>query len=158
MSPTLQDEIRQTRPFDSLQQEVLLNLARTSAVLMHRMEQHFREFSLTATQYNVLRIVQGAGPSGISQCDIAARLVTETPDVPRLLKRTETAGLIERTVAPDDKRVLRVCLTPAGSRLLKQMAPRIAELTKSLFPSLTCHQLETLNELLNASREKSLHR
>ena len=154
MSPTLQEEIRQSRPFDSLQQEVLLNLARTAAVLMHRMEQHFREFSLTGTQYNVLRIVAGAGPDGISQCDIASRLVAETPDVPRLLKRTEAAGLIRRSPSPDDKRVLRVCLTPQGKRLLQQIAPRIAELGKTLFPSLTQPQLRALNELLNASREK----
>jgi len=154
MSPTLQEEIRQSRPFDSLQQEVLVNLARTAAVLMHRMEQHFREFSLTATQYNVLRIVAGAGPCGISQCDIASRLIAETPDVPRLLKRTEAAGLIRRSPSPDDKRVLHVGLTPQGKRLLDQIAPRMAELSKTLFPSLTQTQLRALNELLNASREK----
>ena len=152
MSPTLQEEIRQSKPFDSLQQEVLLNLARTSAVLMHRMEHHFREFGLTATQYNVLRIVAGAGPDGISQCDIASRLVAETPDVPRLLKRTETAGLIRRTSNPDDKRVLSVRLTPQGGRLLQELAPRVAELSKTLFPNLNQQQLRALNELLNASR------
>jgi len=153
MSPTLQEEIRQSRPFDSLQQEVLLNLARTAAMLMHRMEQHFREFGLTGTQYNVLRIVAGAGPDGISQCDIASRLVAETPDVPRLLKRTETAGLIRRAADPDDKRVLSVRLTPQGARLLQEIAPRIAQLGETLFPNLTKQQLGTLNELLNASRE-----
>jgi len=152
MSPTLQEEIRQSKPFDSLEQEVLLNLARTSAVLMHRMEHHFRAFNLTATQYNVLRIVQGAGCDGISQCDIAARLVAETPDVPRLLKRTETAGLIERSTESTDKRVLRVRLTPAGSSLLQQIAPHMANLSKNLFPNLTKQQLKTLNELLNAAR------
>jgi hypothetical protein len=117
MSPTLQEEIRQSRPFDSLQQEVLLNLARTAAMLMHRMEQHFREFG------------------------------------PRLLKRTETAGLIRRAADPDDKRVLSVRLTPQGARLLQEIAPRIAQLGETLFPNLTKQQLGTLNELLNASRE-----
>jgi DNA-binding MarR family transcriptional regulator len=153
MTPTLQEEIRQSKPFDSLQQEVLLNIARTAAVLGHRMEQQFRPFGLTATQYNVLRIVLGAGPSGISQCDIAIRLVAETPDVPRLLKRTETTGLIRRTPDAADKRVLRVHLTAAGNRLLQQVTTHIGGMTGDFFPHLTDKQLRTLNDLLNASRE-----
>lgn len=153
MTPTLQEEIRQSKPFDSLQQEVLLNIARTAAVLGHRMEQHFRQFGLTATQYNVLRIVAGAGPTGISQCDIAGRLVAETPDVPRLLKRTETAGLIRRAPSTEDRRVVRVHLAPAGSRLLQQIATQVEAMTADFFPNLTKKELRTLNELLNASRE-----
>jgi DNA-binding MarR family transcriptional regulator len=155
MTPTLQEEICQSKPFSSLQQEVLLNIARTAAVLGHRMEQHFRQFGLTATQYNVLRIVLGAGPEGISQCDIAGRLVAETPDVPRLLKRTETAGLIRRSASPSDKRVLRVHLTPSGSRLLQQIGARVETMTGDFFPNLSRTQLRALNELLNASRETS---
>ena len=153
MTPTLQEEIRQSKPFASLQQEVLLNIARTAAVLGHRMEQHFRPFGLTATQYNVLRIIAGAGAEGISQCDIAGRLVAETPDVPRLLKRTETAGLIRRSANPADKRVLRVHLTSAGSRLLKQIGAEVDTMTGDFFPNLSKTQLRALNELLNASRE-----
>ena len=153
MATTLQQEIKQSKPFESLQQEVLLNIARTSAVLMHRMEQSFREFGVTATQYNVLRIIQGAGSEGVSQCDIAVRLVAETPDVPRLLKRTEVAGLIRRTVDPNDKRVLRVALTSAGTRLLKQIEPQLKKLGLALFPSLSQAELRTLNRLLNSARE-----
>ena len=153
MTPTLQEEIRQSKTFASLQQEVLLNIARTAAVLGHRMEQQFRPFGLTATQYNVLRIIAGAGAEGISQCDIAGRLVAETPDVPRLLKRTETAGLIRRSANPADKRVLRVHLTPAGSRLLQQIGAEVDTMTGDFFPNLSKTQLRALNELLNASRE-----
>jgi len=153
MTPTLQEEIRQSKPFESLQQEVLLNIARTAAVLGRRLEQHFRQFGLTATQYNVLRIVAGAGPAGISQCDIAGRLVAETPDVPRLLKRTETAGLIRRTPSTEDRRVVRVHLAAAGSRLLQQIAAQVEAMTADFFPHLTKKELRTLNELLNASRE-----
>jgi len=155
MTPTLQEEIRQSKPFASLQQEVLLNIARTAAVLGHRMEQQFRPFGLTATQYNVLRIIAGAGSEGISQCDIAGRLVAETPDVPRLLKRTETAGLIRRSANPADKRVLRVHLTSAGSRLLQQIGAEVDTMTGDFFPNLSKTQLRALNELLNASRENN---
>jgi len=155
MTPTLQEEIRQSKPFESLQQEVLLNIARTAAVLNHRLEQHFRQFGLTATQYNVLRIVAGAGPNGISQCDIAVRLVAETPDVPRLLKRTETAGLIRRCPSTEDRRVVRVQLAPGGSRLLQQVSTQVEAMTADFFPNLTKKELRTLNELLNASRESA---
>jgi DNA-binding MarR family transcriptional regulator len=153
MTPTLQEEIRQSKPFASVEQEALVNIARTAAVLMHRMEQHFKPFGITSTQYNVLRIVQGAGVDGISQCDIASRLISETPDVPRLLKRTEEAGLIRRTVSPEDKRVLRVVLTLPGKRLLDKIATELDPARMGLFPKLTKAQLKTLNELLNAARE-----
>jgi DNA-binding MarR family transcriptional regulator len=152
MTPNLQEEIRQSRPFRSVQEEAFLNLARTSAVLMHRAEQQFRDFGLTTTQYNVLRIVQGAGVKGISQCAIAARLVAHTPDVPRLLKRTEAAGLIRRTPAAADKRVLTVRLTVQGKRLLNQLEPHIAKMSDELFPNLSATELRILNDLLNACR------
>ena len=152
MSPSLQEEIRQTKPFESPKQEAMLNIMRTAAVLTHRNEQFFREQGITGTQYNVLRIVAGAGPDGISQCDIAVRLVTMNADVPRLLKRTETAGLIRRAANPDDKRVLKVQLTPQGVETLQQLAPKVAEHGKCFFPNLTDEQLKTLNELLYAAR------
>jgi len=152
MTPSLQEEIRQSKPFESLKQQAMLNIMRTSAVLSHRHEQFFREQGITATQYNVLRIVAGAGPEGISQCDIAERLVTMNADVPRLLKRTEVAGLIRRAANPDDKRVLKVQLTPQGVETLHQLAPKIAVYIQALFPSLNDQQLTTLNELLDASR------
>ena len=153
MTPTLQEEIRQSKPFASVEAEALLNIARTAAVLMHRMEQKFKPYGITSTQYNVLRIVQGAGKAGISQCAIAARLVSETPDVPRLLRRTEEAGLIERSTDEADKRVRNVVLTTEGQRMLKRVTPELEADADSMFPKLTKAQLRMLNELLNLARE-----
>lgn len=153
MSPTLQEEIRQSKPFSSIEAEAMLNIARTAAVLMHRMEQKFKPYGITSTQYNVLRIVQGAGRTGISQCAIAQRLVSETPDVPRLLRRTEEAGLIARAVDETDRRVLNVVLTAEGQRMLKRVTPELEAGTEEMFPKLTKAQLRTLNELLNLARE-----
>lgn len=153
MTPTLQEEIRQSKPFASVEAEALLNILRTAAVLTHRMEQQFKPYGITSTQYNVLRIVQGAGKSGISQCDIAQRLVAETPDVPRLLRRTEEAGLIARDVDESDKRVRNVVLTPEGQRLLKRITPELEAGQDGMFPALSKGQLKSLNELLNLARE-----
>lgn len=152
MPSRLQEEIKQTKPFPTLQQEVLLNLARTSALLMHRLEQELRPYGVTFTQYNVLRIVQGAGPSGQSQFAIADRLVAPTPDVPRLLRRMEIMGLVKRTQDRNDKRVLNVRLTPRGTELLRQMESFVKKVDVAFFPNLTKAQLKTINSLLNAMR------
>jgi DNA-binding MarR family transcriptional regulator len=156
MGSRLQEEIKQTKPFETLQQEVLLNLARTSAVLMHRLEREFRPFGVTFTQYNVLRIVQGAGSSGLSQFSVAERLVAQTPDVPRLLKRMESSGLIKRTEDRKDKRALNVCLTERGTDLLRQTEPFVRTINHTFFSNLTKAQLKTINSLLTAMRYHDL--
>lgn len=129
-----------------------MNLARTAAVLTRRMEQEFKPFGLTVTQYNVLRIVRGAGATGIAQYDIAERMVAEIPDVPRLLKRLEESGYIRRSQDTNDRRVLTVFLTTAGAKLLREMDDFIRKINDSFFARLTKSQLRTLNNLLNESR------
>jgi hypothetical protein len=80
MGSKIQEEIKQTTPFETLQQEEHMNLTCTAEMLTHRLEQEFKPFGLTVTQCNVLRIVRAGG---IAQRDICGPLVTETPDVPR---------------------------------------------------------------------------
>lgn len=141
MTSKLQKEIKQSKPFDTLQQEVFLNLRRTSAVLTNKLEHEFQPFGLTVTQYNVMRIIRGAGPSGISQRDIGNRMVAETPDIPRLLKRLETSGLIERTPDLKDLRILTACLKPAGEELLREIDILIKSINDSFFSKLSRSQL-----------------
>lgn len=152
MGSKIQEDIKQSKPFETLEQEVYVNLARTAAVLTHRLEQEFKPFGLTVTQYNVLRIVRGAGASGIAQYDVANRMVAEIPDVPRLLKRLEESKLIRRSQDAKDRRVLTVFLTPAGAKLLREMDDFIRKINNSFFSRLSKAQLQTLNNLLNESR------
>ena len=94
MGSKLQDEIKQVKPFADVRQETWLNLQRTAALLTHFFEQKLRPYGLSPTQYNVLRILRGAGGDGLCQADIGDRLVAQVPDVPRILDRMEKAGWV----------------------------------------------------------------
>jgi DNA-binding MarR family transcriptional regulator len=121
-------------------------------LLTNKLEHEFQPFGWTVTQYNVMRLIRGAGPSGISQRDIGNRKVTETPDVPRLLKRLETSGLIRRTPDLKDRRILTVSLKPSVEKLLREMDLLVKSINDSFFSKLSNSQLQTLNQHLYAFR------
>ena len=118
MTSRLQQELKQGRPFTSLRQEAVLAIARTASVLNHAWEQRLRPYGITLTQYNVLRILRGAGPSGLCRHEIAARLITAVPDVSRLLDRMAAAGLANRTRDAADRRLVKAVITEEGLRIL----------------------------------------
>jgi len=152
MPPTILTEIKQSKPFEQFQQEVLVNLRRTAAVLTRQLENEFKPVGLTVTQFNVLRIVRGAGAPGIVQADIAERLVADTPDVPRLVKRLEDASLVVRRSDPNDARVLIVTLSPKGRKTLKAIDKLLRSINHTFFANLSQAELKTLNELLTKAR------
>ena len=121
MSPALRDELRQTRPFQSLEQEAYLNLLRTSAVLTDAFEQVLKPVGITPQQFNVLRILRGAEPDGLCRNELRDRMLTRMPDVTRLLDRMEEAGLIARARDTVDRRLVTTRITPEGLRLLDRM-------------------------------------
>ena len=94
------EELRQQKPFTSVQQEAFLNIGRTEAVLHDAFERMLKPYAVSATQYNVLRILRGAGPEGLCRNEIRDRLLTRTPDVTRLLDRMEDAGLVDALDSP----------------------------------------------------------
>ncbi len=95
-SKTLRDELKMTKPFKSVEEEAILSIARTAALIEHAGAEALKPFNLTITQYNVLRILRGAGDEGLCRNEVGERLVTQVPDVTRLLDRMEAAGLIVR--------------------------------------------------------------
>ena len=97
MARPLQDEIRQRKPFDSLEEEAVLNVLRTADVLLQRLTTVLKPFKLSHSQYNVLRILRGAGPEGLACREIGERMITRDPDITRLLDRLEARGLLTRT-------------------------------------------------------------
>src|SRR5947209_3579140 len=96
MPTNLRNDIKQTKPFVSSEAEVHLSIERTCAVLGHAFAERLKPYGITATQYNVLRILRGAGPEGLCRNEVRDRLVAQVPDVTRLLDRLEDAKLIER--------------------------------------------------------------
>src|SRR3954469_2557647 len=155
MTPSLREELRQTKPFASLEEEALLSIVRTSAVLMDDFERLLRPYRITATQYNVLRILRGSEPDGLSRNELRDRMLTRMPDVTRLLDRMEEAGLVERTRGEEDRRMVNTRLTPRALELLASLDSIVAEREKSFFSGVPREQIQTLIDVLTAVREVS---
>jgi DNA-binding MarR family transcriptional regulator len=148
MPGTLQKEIQQTKPFQSLEQEALLSIERTAAMLLHRGADTFRPHGITQTQYNVLRILKGAGRDGLCRNEIRDRLIAQVPDVTRLLDRMEEAELISRERDTVDRRQVTTRITKHGLKLLDKLAESVSQAHRREMGQLTPKQLETLIELL----------
>lgn len=122
----LQVEIAQSIPFSSRAVEAVLAMERTADLLMRGFSDVLKPFGLTPTQYNVLRILRGAGAQGLPTLEISHRMVTREPDVPRLIDRMEKAGLVARQRCTSDRRVVWCSLTDAARELMVRVDP-IAE-------------------------------
>ncbi|HZJ72423.1 MAG TPA: MarR family transcriptional regulator, partial [Planctomycetota bacterium] len=104
MSGVLQREIRQTRPFPSVEAEAVVGLMRTADVVKRGLARVVEPRGLTLQQYNVLRILRGAGPEGLPTLEIAGRMIEQAPGVTRLLDRLEAKNLVQRARCPRDRR------------------------------------------------------
>ncbi len=150
----LRDEIRQTRPFASDEGEAFLNLARTAAVLNHAFAEAMKPYGITGTQYNVLRILRGAGNAGLGRNEVRDRLVAQVPDVTRLFDRMEDAGLIERERDTEDRRSVTTRITRSGLRLLKDLDEPVLDVHRAQLGHMTKRQLGTLIDLLTIARDR----
>ena len=146
-------EIKQTKPFESLREELWLNLLRTAAAASHEAEQRLRPHGLSPTQYNVLRILRGAGETGLVQYEVGERLVAQVPDVPRILARMEKAGWIERVRGTLDRRVVRASLTAAGLKLVNELDGKTRDFEDGLFSAMNEAELRQACDLLTLARK-----
>jgi DNA-binding MarR family transcriptional regulator len=151
----LQAELKQNKPFKSLKEEAHLSIQRTAAMLEHAFEGSLKPHGITATQYNVLRILRGSEPDGLCRNEVGARLVRQVPDVTRLLDRLEDAKLISRQRGGDDRRYVTTKITKAGLRLLDQMDQKINETHDEQLGHLDEAQLRKLITLLSAVRRRT---
>ena len=152
MPSKLLDEIKQAKPFVSVQEELWLNLSRTASAVGHTVEQHLRPYGLSPTQYNVLRILRGAGGNGLCQADIGDRLVAQVPDVPRILDRMEKAGWVKRERGTEDRRVVIASLTERGASVVEEVDEPLVQMMAGMFKGMTAEDIERLNDLLVAAR------
>src|SRR5258708_27211696 len=97
-------EIRQSRPIRLWEEKASMNIVRTADVLMAKVMDMLKPYGLSATQYNVLRILRGAGAAGATCKDVAGRMLTRDPDITRLMDRLEKRGLLTRDRAREDRR------------------------------------------------------
>jgi DNA-binding MarR family transcriptional regulator len=120
---SLREEIKQTRPFKSPLEELSLNIIRTAAELSYTGGEMMKQYGLTTTQYNVLRILRGAGDNGLPCGAISERMITRDSDITRLLDRLTVMRLVERDRTAVDRRVVAVKLTAKGGELLAELDP-----------------------------------
>ena len=153
MSPSLKEDIRQKKGFTSLQQEAFLNVLRTSSTLTDALEDLLRPYGISATQYNVLRILRGADGDGLCRNELRDRMLTRMPDMTRLLDRMEEAGWVTRSREREDRRMVMTRISMAGQELLKDLDAPVNELHRRQLDRLSEEQLRSLIELLTRARE-----
>jgi DNA-binding MarR family transcriptional regulator len=153
MASHLQSEIKQTKPFARPSDEALLSILRTATVLEHGSNELLRAYGITMTQYNVLRILRGAGARGLCGREIAERLISRVPDVSRLLDRMAEMGLLKKERDSADRRHVTARITPKGRRVLTQATPALAAFGRGRVERLSARTIEALVEALDAIRE-----
>ncbi len=152
MGSKLQEELRQRKPFGSPEEEVYLSIQRTAEALRWRVAETLKGADLTPTQYNVLRILRGAGEEGATCGQISERMVTKDSDITRLLERLEARGLITRSRDGQDRRFITVRITADGLRLLAGLDEPIAECHRQQIGHLGKERLSSLGKLLEVAR------
>lgn len=136
------------------EEAAFLDLLRTTDMLSRRLAQVLKTGELSATQYNVLRILRGA-PEGLTCGEIANRMITRDPDITRLLDRLEKRGLISRCRETRDRRLVQAQITPEGLALLARLDRPVQEAHRRQLGHLGRQRLRALAELLSACRSRA---
>jgi DNA-binding MarR family transcriptional regulator len=152
---SLKLEIAQEPPFFSVEEEALLNILRTSDAMHRAFHRKTRNWGVTSTQYNVLRILRGAQPQGLNCSAIGDRMITAEPDITRLLSRLKALKLVRQQRDKNDRRVVWTQISPTGLQLLAQMDPVIQKAPVELLGHLDKVELAELIRLLELARSRS---
>ena len=152
----LKHEIAQERPFSSVEEEALLNLMRTADCLHRTFQRRTRDWGVTSTQYNVLRILRGSHPQGLTCSAIGDRMITADPDITRLLARMKALKLIKQQRDTRDRRVVWTQISAAGLELLGKMDPEITRAPKELLRHMDQKDVKELTRLLELARKNCL--
>ncbi len=147
---SIAQEIKQVKPFNSPQHMAIVNLMFTYGWVTECIRDLLQPFGLTLQQYNVLRILRGAG-GPISTSDIRDRMLDRMSDTSRLVDRLESKRWVSRRVCPEDKRLVDVSLTAIGKRKLKQVDLVEADMQR-IAEGLSAKEAEKLSQLLDIMR------
>ena len=145
----LEQEIKQ-KAFRSEQSKLIVNLIYTYNQLKSRIATALKDEGVTMQQYNVLRIVKGAGAEGITTSEIRERMLDKMSDASRMVDRLETMELLLKQRDRDDRRVIHVFLTEKGQRLVFRLMEQ--ETIDQLANGVKEESAQQLNELLDAFR------
>jgi DNA-binding MarR family transcriptional regulator len=151
-APSLQEEIKQSSPFHSTSQEAYLALLRTADDSKRYIGQLLESRGVTLQQYNVLRILRGAGEEGLPTLTVAERMIERTPGVTRLIDRMERKGWVLRQRCTEDRRRVWCRITVDGMNLLATLDQPIIDLNNELGKALEEHELVALVAYLDRIR------
>jgi DNA-binding MarR family transcriptional regulator len=139
-----------------LEARVFVSLMRTADALARGAEALLKPYSLSGTQYNILRILRGAGDKGLACREVGGKLISRDPDITRLLDRMESRGLIARAREAKDRRVVKTRITAEGLRLLEDLDKPVQELHRRQLRHLPAKQLRQLLILLERARGQAV--
>jgi DNA-binding MarR family transcriptional regulator len=152
MPSRLEQHLQMTRPFQTRAEEAMLAILCTAEALNHSIDCALEPFGITRTQYNVLRILRGAGAAGLACHAIGARLISRVPDVTRLLDRMAQMDLITRDRSQTDRRVVAVRLTERGAAMVDALDAPVQATIQRLLGHLGEDQLNRIIALMDAIR------
>jgi MarR family transcriptional regulator, organic hydroperoxide resistance regulator len=141
------------RGFDSVEQEVFLNLWRTYDRMKVLEDEVFARVGLSAQQYNALRLLQSVHPEAMPTLVLGSRLISRAPDMTRLLDRLEQRGLLQRQRRPDNRRVVDVGITAEGLKLLDSVQAEVLDCHHRQLGHMNSRSLQQLAKLLRQARQ-----
>ncbi len=152
MDTLLRTELKLRKPLRNAEERVLLDVVRTADHLLRSEIQLLKSVNLSFAQYNVLRILRGSEPDGLTCGAIAERMVNRDPDITRLLDRLEARRLVSRSRDETDRRAIITRITAAGLKLVEQLDEPVDQLHRRQLAHMSRKQLESLAELLELAR------
>ena len=148
----LQKELRQTKPFQSPRQEAALSILKTADVVRRTLSRAIEPHGITLQQYNVLRILRGAGLEGLPTLEIPERMIEQAPGITRLIDRLERKRLVSRERCPEDRRQVTCRISESGLDLLAKMDVSLDHADDALFAALSTAEQRQLIKLLDRVR------
>ena len=136
--------------FRSPEQQATLCLLRTADAVKRRFARVIEPHGITPQQYNVLRILRGAGPAGLPTLTIGERMIEQTPGTTRLVDRLERKGLVTRTPCPTDRRRIFCQITNKGLKLLTELDEPVNQCEAQAVSALASDDLSSLIALLDS--------
>jgi DNA-binding MarR family transcriptional regulator len=148
----LQKEISQRRPFQSVAQEASLGVVRTASLVRRAITKVVSPYGITQPQYNVLRILRGAGKNGLPTLEVRSRMIDEAPGITRLVNKLERAGLMRRDRSTPDRRQVICVITAKGLELLGKIDPLIGVADRAGTAGLSVPEQRAMIRLLDKVR------
>ncbi|GGH71235.1 MarR family winged helix-turn-helix transcriptional regulator [Phaeocystidibacter marisrubri] len=145
------DEIKQEK-FETNQQKAVINLIFTHNWFKEEFASFIKEFGITAQQFNVLRILNGQYPNGITTGEIRERMLDKMSDASRLVDRLEKCGKVAKERNKDDRRLVKVVITEKGRDLVERIRAKEVALYNPMNDRLTDEEAAQLSELLDKMR------